>query len=151
MEDRARLARPASRPPNLSVVSPRLSRTLNSPAALEAYIRAAVLPRFMERLRELDDELAVHRVRLEHAYSQLAEECGRDAALFAERWRAAALAWNFDHVNELIRQHNEYYPIERNLAVDPCTGEYVTITGRPYWREPVGAAWVLEQFPPTPS
>ena len=128
----------------------RLSRReLNAPGALEAYIRAAILPRFMERLRELDDELAVHRVRLELSYRKIAEECDGDDELFARRWRATAEAWNFDHANELIRQHNEYYPIERDLPVDPRTGEYVTIMGRPYWREPVGPNWILERFPPT--
>jgi hypothetical protein len=103
----------------------------------------------MERLRELEDELAVHRVRLEVSYRRLAEECGRDGELFAERWRATAESWNFEGVNALIREHNEYYPIERNLPVDPRTGEYVTIMGRPYWRDPIGPEWVLERFPPT--
>jgi hypothetical protein len=102
----------------------------------------------MERLREIHDEYAVHRLQLEHRYRQLASDCGDDGDLFAERWRSIAARWNFDHVNELIRQHNDYYPIEAQLAVDPRTGDYVTLGGRPYWREPLDADWVLELFPP---
>jgi hypothetical protein len=108
------------------------------------------MPKWMERLREIHDELASHRIRLGRVYGDLRESCGDDLATFAARWRAMAGRWNFDYVNELIGQHNDYYPIEANLPVDPRTGEYVTLTGRPYNREPVGADWVLEQFPPAP-
>jgi hypothetical protein len=125
----------------------RSRRELADPRALESYIRSRVMPRFMERLREIEDELAVHRIRLARAHERLRRACDGDAARFEERWRAVALAWRFDRVNELIRQHNDYYPIERNLPVDPRTGEYQTVNGRPYWREPVGPDYVLEHFP----
>ena len=121
----------------------------SSRPSVESYLRAAVIPRYMERLREIYDEYAVHRLGLEHAYRELAADCGDDAGLFERRWRQIARRWNFDRVNELIRQHNEYYPIEAQLAVDPRSGEYVTLSGRPYWREPLDAAWVLERFPPS--
>ena len=47
---------------------------------------------------------------------------------------AVAHEWNFDPVNELIRQHNEWYPVERNLPLDPRTRDYVKIRGRSYRR-----------------
>jgi hypothetical protein len=109
-----------------------------------------MLPRFMQRLREIEDRLAEHRIALERAHRELRASCGRDPELFAQRWREIAGAWRFDEVNELIHQHNEYYPIERNLPVDPRTGDYVTIVGRPYQREPLGLEWILERFPPSP-
>jgi hypothetical protein len=118
----------------------------SSRATVEAYLAAAVLPRYMERLREIHDELVVHRLRLDRAYRDLAGECQGEE--LARRWRALARRWNFDYVNELIRQHNDNYPIEANLPVDPRTGDYVTLTRRPYWRPLVGADWVLEHFPP---
>ena len=121
----------------------------SSRPSVESYLRAAVIPRYMERLREIYDEYAVHRLGLEHAYRELAADCGDDAGLFERRWRQIASRWNFDRVNELIRQHNEYYPIEAQLAVDPRSGEFVTLSGRPYRREPLDAAWVLERFPPS--
>jgi hypothetical protein len=126
----------------------RLSQNaLRDPRALERYIRAQILPRFMVRLREIEDQLAEHRMALERAYRELLESCGEDAALFERRWTAAARAWPFHELNELIEEHNEYYPIERRLPVDPRTGDYVTISGRPYRRELVGPEWILERFP----
>src|SRR5437763_7625807 len=125
-EDKPR-ARPIRRP------------AFSSRPSVESYLRALVVPRYMERLREIYDEFAVHRLRLERVYRELAAGCGDDVALFEHRWRSIAARWNFDHVNELIRQHNEYYPIEAQLAVDPRTGEYVTLSGRPYRREPLDA------------
>jgi hypothetical protein len=102
----------------------------------------------MQRLREIEDELTHQRILLERTYRELRESCGHEAELFERRWRETAERWRFDELNELIRQHNEYYPIERNLPVDPRTGDYVKIVGRSYRREPVGAGWILERFPP---
>jgi hypothetical protein len=31
--------------------------------------------------------------------------------------------------------------------MDPRTGDYALVGGRPYRREPLDAAWVLERFP----
>jgi hypothetical protein len=120
---------------------------LRDPRVLEMYIRAQVLPRFMVRLREIEDQLAEHRLELERAYRELRQSCGDDPVLFERRWTAAARAWPFGELNELILQHNEYYPIERALPIDPRTGDYVTISGHPYERELVGPEWILERFP----
>ncbi len=127
-------------------MSPR-RRDLADPRALEAYIRSGLLPRFSQRLRTIEDELAEHRMRLAAAYAETQRACLGDAPLFEERWRAAAFGWDFAAVNELIHQHNEYYPIERNLPMNPRTGDYVTPAGRPYWRVPAGPEWILERFP----
>jgi hypothetical protein len=121
--------------------------TVVNPDAVERYIRGGVMPRFMHRLRDIDAELHLHATRLERRHAELREECGRDAAEFARRWRELARGWNFERVNALIEQHNEYYPIERNLPVDSRTGEYLTVSGRPYLREPAGAEWILRRFP----
>jgi hypothetical protein len=123
-------------------------RDLYDPSALERYIRSAVMPRFMQRLREIEDATIGHRDRLERAYEECRDSCGGDPERFAERWTEVARGWSFEPLNELIEEHNEYYPIERNLAVDPRTGDYVTIGGRSYRREPLGLDWILERFPP---
>ena len=119
-----------------------------SRATVEAYLAAQIMPRWMERLREIHDELASHRIGLERAYRELRERCGDDAEGFTRRWRERARDWRFDYVNELIAQHNDYYPIEANLPVNPRTGDYVTVTGRSYRRDPVGPEWIFERFPP---
>src|SRR4051794_41244989 len=125
----------------------RSRRELYDPSALERYIRSAVLPRFMQRLREIEDMTISHRDQLERAYEECRESCGGDAELFAARWRELARGWSFDALNALIEEHNEYYPIERNLPIDPRTGDYVTIVGRSYRREPLGPDWILGRFP----
>jgi hypothetical protein len=124
--------------------------SLTDPRALERYIRAQVLPRFVVRLREIEDQLIIQRAALERAYRELRQECGDDPALFERRWTETARAWRFGDLNDLIAEHNEYYPIERALPIDPRSGDYVTISGRPYEREPVGPEWILERFPARP-
>ena len=57
--------------------------------------------------------------------------------------------WDFREVNRLIGQHNDWFPIERDLAMDPRTGDYVKIRGRSDCCEPLGPDWILSEFPPT--
>lgn len=123
-------------------------RSTADPRILERYIRSSILPRFVVRLREIEDERVVHAMRLARRYAEVKRSSAGDPGRFEERWRALARAWSFEHVNGLIAQHNECYPLERNLPVDPRTGEYVTVGGRPYEREPLGPEWVLDRFPP---
>ena len=123
-------------------------RTRQMQRSVEAYLRAGGLPRYMERLREIEIETRRHRTHLERSYRQLREELGEGSQEFARRWRARAASWSFDAVNGLIRDHNEWYPIEANLPMDPRTRDYVLIRGRSYRRRPLDADWVLEQFPP---
>jgi hypothetical protein len=126
----------------------RLSRVARqSTRSVESYLKGGVRPRWMERVGEIDARVAHEQRRLAGAHEALAEACAGDPAAFAERWPAVVEAWDFDDLNELVAQHNEWYPIERRLPVDPRTGEYVLVTGRSYRREPLGPRWVLERFP----
>ena len=122
-------------------------RARQTKRSVEAYLAAGVMPRYMERLREIETGIATERRRLERAYRKLREACGEDGEGFAGRWRARARAWRFDRLNELIREHNEWYPMEAGLPLDPRTGDYVRIRGRPYQRAELGPEWVLERFP----
>ena len=134
--DRGGVGRPLSR------------RARQTKRSVEAYLAAGVMPRYMERLREIEMAVAAERRRIERSHRKLREACGDDRALFSRRWRARARAWPFDHVNELIREHNEWYPVEASLPLDPRTRDYVSIRGRSYRRSELGPDWVLEQFPP---
>jgi hypothetical protein len=136
MEDPRRVGRPLS------------SRARQSQRSLEAYLRAGVRPRWMERLIEIEGGMKRERRRLAAANAALREECGADRRAFARRWRAIAADWRFDALNELIRTHNEWYPVERDLPMDLRTRDYVLINGRSYRRPELGADWILEQFPP---
>jgi hypothetical protein len=77
----------------------------------------------------------------------LRERYGADHELFARHWEAVARSWSFTRVNELIREHNEWYPIEADLPIDLRTRDYVKIRGRSYRRAELGPEWILEHFP----
>lgn len=124
------------------------SRARTSQRSVEAYLKAGVRPRWMERVTEIDHAIAALKQRLARSHRALREECGPDRELFEERWRAYAERCRFDELNELIAQHNEWYPIERDLPMDLRTRDYVLINGRSYRRPVLSPQWVLEQFPP---
>jgi hypothetical protein len=92
---------------------------------------------YMVRLREIDRLTEEHVERLEAAYDVTPPE----------RWRRVAERWDFFEVNDLIERHNRYFPIESRLPMDPRTGDFATIGGRPYRRRPLDADWILERFP----
>ena len=122
-------------------------RARQTQRSVEAYLKAGVRPRWMERVEEIDQTESAIRLTLGRAYRALGEECGGDAGAFEERWSALARSWRFDHLNVLIEQHNDWYPIERQLPMDPRTGDYVRFAGRSYRRPVLGARWILEHFP----
>jgi hypothetical protein len=127
---------------------PLSSRARQTQRSIEAYLKAGVRPRWMERVAEVDHGIARERRRLAAAYVALREEYDGEADLFAAAWRERVHTWRFDPaLNELIEQHNEWYPIERDLAVNPRTGEYVPVGGRSYRRPLLGPEWALAQFP----
>ena len=91
---------------------------------------------YMRRLRQIETLIEQHRARLEEAYA----ERGTD-------WHTVAERWDFGDVNDLIERHNRWYPIEARLAMDPRSRDFVKVGGRPYRRERLDSAWVLERFP----
>jgi hypothetical protein len=134
-----------------SAARPISERARRSQRSLEHYLKAGVRPRWMDRLIEIESGTKRERRRLEEAYENLQAECGRDRARFARRWRSIAEAWSFEELNELIRTHNEWYPVERDLPMDLRTRDYVLVNGRSYRRRELDTAWILEQFPLSPS
>ena len=123
-------------------------RTIAGPEAVEAYLRGNSAPRYMRRLVEIEGAYQAHRRDLEHVYASLKEECRADPAAFSERWHERVRRWSFEDLNELIREHNAWYPIEVNLPMSPRTRDFVPIRGRSYRRLELGPEWVLEHFPP---
>jgi hypothetical protein len=150
-------------PPKLSPVERRVLRSLDGEdrhgqpisqqelhreRTVEGYLRGGVMPRWMERLRDIEVGVRQHRRRLAADREWLRGQHGDDPERFAQAWRALVAERSFDDVNDLIRDHNEWYPVERQLPMDPRTGEYVLIAGRPYQREELTAEWALAEFPP---
>lgn len=123
-------------------------RSLQAERTLEGYLRSSSPPRWMERAAQIDRGIERERAELERAYVALGERCRGDRAEFARRWRELVERWPFDaELNALIDQHNEWYPIERRLPMNPRTGDYVLIMGRSYRRPALDAGWALAEFP----
>jgi hypothetical protein len=104
---------------------------------------------WMRRLRAIEIAVELHERQLADAYAELRLECGGDSGRFACEWRAVAARWDFGEVNELIERHNRQYPAESRLPMNPRTGDFVLVNGRPYTRSPLDTAWVLARFPPS--
>ncbi|HKP19565.1 MAG TPA: hypothetical protein VJT84_13910 [Gaiellaceae bacterium] len=123
-------------------------RLRNFSLAADRYaVSLAGPPAYSRRLREIEEETAAHEQALEEAWLDLAEQHRGEPNEFARRWRRLASDWSFHAVNELIERHNLYYPTEARLAMDPRTGDFVLVGGRPYRRRLLDAGWVLERFP----
>src|SRR2546430_5949822 len=71
--DRGGVGRPLSR------------RARQTRRSVEAYLAAGVLPRYMERLREIEIAMVNERRRIERAYRTVREACGKDRDLFSRR------------------------------------------------------------------
>jgi hypothetical protein len=121
------------------------------PKTVEEYLKGNSRPRYMERLLDIEAGYSHHRRQLEAEYITLRENFGRHPALFAELWRARAHSWSFEDLNELIREHNQWYPAEVDLPMDPRTLDFVPVRGASYRRIELGPEWVLEHFPPSPN
>ena len=102
-------------------------RAATTQRSVEAYLKAGVRPRWMERVVEVDRGIAAEKRRLERAYRALRRECAGDRAAFAPP--------------------NAWYPGARRLPMNPRTGDYGPGGGRPYRRPVLGPEWALEQFP----
>ena len=102
---------------------------------------------WMRRLRTIEIAVQLHEDQMAEAWNALRAECGADAERFAREWRECAQRWDFHEVNELIDRHNRYFPAESRLPMNPRTGDFVLVNGRPYTREQIGPAWILERFP----
>lgn len=94
---------------------------------------------YMQRLRQIEVETQEHLDRLATAHA------GHRAD--PDGWRRDVGRWDFGAVNDLIERHNRWYPLEARLAMDPRTRDFVHVGGKPYQRDLLTAAWVLERFP----
>jgi hypothetical protein len=100
---------------------------------------------WMRRLRAIELAIDLHHAQLSEALAELQAEYG--GAELATRWRELAAAWDFSEVNDLIERHNRYYPAESRLPMNPRTGDFVRVNGKPYTREPLDTDWILARFP----
>jgi hypothetical protein len=102
---------------------------------------------WMRRLRAVEIAIQLHEAQLGDAYDTLRKEHRDDPEGFARAWRELAEDWDFHEVNELIETHNRHYPAESRLPMNPRTGDFVLVNGRPYTRERLDSDWILSRFP----
>jgi hypothetical protein len=127
-----------SRIDETGVGKPLSERARQRQRSIEAFLRGEALPRYMQRAAEIDRAVKRHLEMLERAYERPESR---------ERWREVADGWDFREVNQLIHEHNEWYPVERDLPMNPRTKDYVLVNGHSYRREVLGPGWILERFP----
>ena len=127
------------------VGKPLSERTLQRQRTVESYLRGEAIPRYMQRAAEIERGLRELHRRLGATHARLREELPADA--FPAAWEQRAATWDLAPLNALIRQHNQWYPIECDLPMDPRTGDYILVHGRSYKRELVDPAWILARFP----
>src|SRR3954452_15742065 len=79
---------------------------------LESYLRAGVVPRYMQRLREIEQERRRQTSWLRGGLPQVRDPSGGGPGEIERGWPGNGAALNFEAHNQLVREHNEWYPIE---------------------------------------
>ena len=99
-------------------------------------IRALTIgvPAWAARKRRIEDAEERHVRELVELHDTLVTK-GRSTREIELAVVAEANAINLTKLNELVRLHNRYYPIEANLAMDRKTGNYLVY----------GRAWTAEE------
>jgi hypothetical protein len=127
--------------------SPLSTRSRQTQRTIEGYLATGGPPRWMERYMQVDNGIRREHRALAKRYEDVKRACAGDPKRFAARWTQIAHAHRCDELNELIRRHNAWYPIERDLPMNPRTGEYILPHGRDFRRPELDAEWILENFP----
>jgi hypothetical protein len=105
------------------------------------------LPNRIERLIRIERETERIARRLRGMWFEEAERAGGDEAAFARAWRARVSRVSFLEVNDLVDEHNEWFPVEARLRWDLALEDYRAPFGLPWRKQHIGVEWALERFP----
>lgn len=104
----------------------------------EERLRGAVgVPAWVHRRKRLERHLDHLRQDLERRWSMTPPAA----------WPDLARTWDLEAINAEIGKFNRFYPIERDLPMDPRSRRMMD--GEAPWspRPPLDVGWILEQFP----
>jgi hypothetical protein len=114
----------------------------------ESYLAAGRGPlHYMLRLRTIEQRTESLEEALHERWRGIAAKCEGDRECFVDRWTAEAGEVDFGEINELVERHNRWYPVESDLPMDPCTGDYALVNGRDFRLSALDSEWVLARFP----
>ncbi|MFO8057261.1 MAG: hypothetical protein R6V10_08210 [bacterium] len=140
--------RPEDLPPDL-MGNPVHIPQVNFDVPMEQKIRARMgPPSYAVRARYVEDlEEELHQ-ELERKWKMVADNYQHDPDKFNTLWRVIVETLDLEHINQLIKEHNRYYPIEANLREDPDTGRLMM--GNTPWKpkKKITPERLLEKFPP---
>jgi hypothetical protein len=108
------------------------SLPMNFHVSLEERVRAAAgIPAYMRRLRRIEDLTEALVEALDEIYEEERAEEDTSEEEAWERVERRAEQLDLSLLDELVERHNEYYPIEANLPVDPATDRFLYM-GKPW-------------------
>ncbi len=105
-------------------------------------------PPYAIRARMIEDIIERLHSELEKQWKAAARHYEDDPKTFARVWKAVIETMNLSELNDLVKEHNTFYPIEANLREHPDTGQLMI--GATPWKpkKKMSARDLLEKFPP---
>lgn len=104
-------------------------------------------PAWAKRLKRIHDLAETLHTEALEAWREHVRRFGRKPDEFTARWRAHLLKLDLAPLNQAIRDHNEYYPIEARLPINRITGRYELPSGMEHPKAVVTVADLLLRYP----
>lgn len=104
-------------------------------------------PAWAKRLKRIHDLTEALHGSLTEAWRDHMRRFARKPAEFAARWRTFVTGTDLLPLNQAIRDHNEYYPIEARIPINRITGRYELPSGMEHPKRLVTVADLLLRYP----
>ena len=75
-------------------------------------------PYYVVRARRIEQTTDQLMEDLAIEYRKMIKKFVNRPKVFSSKWKSLIEAWPLDKLNDLIENHNNYYPIEANLQID---------------------------------
>lgn len=105
------------------------------------------LPNRIERLIRIERETERIVRRLRALHDELADGFTGSEQSFDRAWRARVERVSFLEVNELVDEHNEWFPVEARLRWDIAAADYRAPFGLPWRKQHLDVDWALDRVP----